>query len=185
MNDKKLQELAALIAKRNAISTEIARIIGRPAFDGHIAAYIASEVFAIDLHVSAANKGFDGHFREGKLVGRSVNVKWRGKADRTLNLSPEPSSSDFYLVFAGPAGPPGSSRGQDRPWEIEKVYCFEAAVLLGQLSKRGVKIGTAGSVADEFWRGAEIFPDARANCLMLSDAQRNALSWFAIRNGGV
>ncbi len=101
MNTKALEKLAGLIAKRNAVCTEIARIIGRPAFDSHVAAYVASEIFGIDLHRSAANKGFDGRFREGKLTGHTVNIKWRGKADRTLNLSPHDSSSDFYLVLAG------------------------------------------------------------------------------------
>ena len=60
MNRRKLEDLASLIVKRNAICTEIARIIARPAFDDHIAAYVAAEIFAIDLPVSASNKGFDG-----------------------------------------------------------------------------------------------------------------------------
>jgi hypothetical protein len=53
----------------------------------------------------------------------------------------------------------GPSVGQDRPFRVEKVYSFDAAVLLKQLRERGVKIGIATSVPNEFWRAAEIFPD--------------------------
>jgi hypothetical protein len=185
MNTGKLEELAKLIAKRNVICTEIARIVDRPAFDSHIAAYIASEIFSIELHVSASNKGFDGRFRNGNLAGRSVNVKWKGKGDRILNLSPDDSASDFYLVLAGAAAAPGSSLGQDRPFLLEKVYCFDAAVLLKQLRERGVKIGIAGSVAGEFWRAAEVFPSCRNNLLIMSDDQRKALSLFTRKGMGV
>lgn len=179
INEDALKQLAALIAKRNAIGTDIARVISRPAFDGHIAEFVASEVFGIDLHGSASNMGFDGRFREGDLAGRTVNIKWRGKNDGTLNLSSTVPPPDFYLVLAGAALSPGSSRGADRPWLIEAVYFFEAPALVRALHDRGIKVGTACGVAQEFWREAEVFPVNRGKHLQLDDAHRKALSWFA------
>ena len=149
MDTGTLKRLAALIAERNSVNTEIARLIGRPAFDGHITEFLAAEIFGIDLHGSAANRGFDGRFREGQLAGRTVNIKWKGKNDGTLNLSSTVPPPDFYLVFAGAVASPGSSRGDDRPWVIESVYFFDAPGLVRALVGRGIKVGTACGVAKE------------------------------------
>jgi hypothetical protein len=180
MNKDALKQLAALVARRNALSTDIARLIRRPAFDGHIAEFIASEVFGIDLHGSAANKSFDGRFNKGDFAAKSVNIKWRGKNDGTLNLSPTAPPPDFYLVLAGATSSPGSSRGADRPWLLEAVYFFEALALGRALRDRGIKIGTASGVAQEAWREAEVFPVNRNKHLQLDDVAREALSWFAV-----
>jgi len=185
MNADALRQLAGLVAKRNAVCSEIARVIGRPAFDSHIAEFIASEVFGIELQVSASNKGFDGRFCQGNLTGRTVNIKWRGKNDGTLNLSPAVPPPDFYLVLAGATSAPGSSRGKDRPWLIEAVYLFDAPVLVGAIRDRGTKVGTACSVASEFWHQAEVFPKNRNKDLRLDDVSRAALSWFALGKLGV
>ena len=68
--------LASLIRQRNAAEIKIAAIIGRPASIGHLGEYIASKIFNIDLVRSASHKAIDGHFSDGPLAGRSVNIKW-------------------------------------------------------------------------------------------------------------
>ena len=185
MNTTALKQLAELLSKRNELGAEIARLIGRPAFDGHIAEFVGSEIFGIDLHSSAANRGFDGRFRDGQLAGKSVNIKWRGKNDGTLNLSPTVPPPDFYLVFAGATSSPGSSRGDDRPWLVDAAYLFDAPALVRALSSRGIKVGTACAVSTEFWRDAEVFPVNRSKHVQLDKATREILRWFASAEQGV
>lgn len=76
-----LIQLAALLKQHNAITNEIARLIGRPAEMGHVGEYLAAKLFAIDLSPSASTKSIDGYFADGSLAQRSVNIKWYGKKD--------------------------------------------------------------------------------------------------------
>ena len=71
-----LIQLSRLIKKRNLLAGEVTALIHRPAELGHIGEYIASEVFHITLEEWAARKSIDGHFSDGPLNGRSVNIKW-------------------------------------------------------------------------------------------------------------
>jgi hypothetical protein len=170
-------------AAQNAISKQIAALIGRPASDGHLGEYVGSVIFGIDLERSAANKGFDGRFRQGPFAGKTVNLKWKGKRDGTLNLSREVPPPDFYLVLTGQESPAGSSRGADRPWFLEAVYLFEAPTLVNALVTRGVQIGVATGVAKEFWSQAQIFPEQQNGLLVLEDRQRKALVMFGANKG--
>ena len=97
-----LRDLAEFIREMNAAGAKIAALLGRPATVGHAGEYIASVIFDIDLHQSAATKGHDGYFNAtSPLAGRSVNVKWATATDGLLDLSPDPDTDD-YLVFTGP-----------------------------------------------------------------------------------
>src|SRR5436190_16511565 len=88
-----LTQLAELIRRRNALGKDITQIIGRPSLIGHLGEYIAARVFDITLEESAINKGFDGRFCKGPLVGKSVNVKWYAKKDSwTFALMRSPTS---------------------------------------------------------------------------------------------
>jgi hypothetical protein len=154
-----LERLAVLIRKKTAVENEIAAIIWRPALLGHVAEYIAAAVFDIELSSSAATAGIDGVFRKGPLAGGSVNVKCYTKHEGLLDLPKHGSAAaDFYLVLVGPKGAAASSRGTTRPWLISQVFLFEREELVGALGLRGVKIGTATSVAAHLWMAAEVYP---------------------------
>jgi hypothetical protein len=173
-----LQELADLIRQRNAISKEITRIIGRPGLIGHLGEFIAATVFNIALETSAVNRGFDGRFKSGPLLGKSVNIKWYGKQEGLLDIRSD-AVPDFYLVLTGPRTKVLHSRGDDRPWFIDSVFLFEAIPLVERLRARQVKLGVATSVRTEFWKLAEVFPSARNNSLPLSSEQCAMLSLFS------
>jgi hypothetical protein len=177
MTVRDLQHLAQLIATRNAVGEEIADLIGRPALIGHVGEFIASRVFRIRLQESASHKGVDGHFTDGPLAGRSVNIKWYPKRQWLLDVNPA-ALPGFYLVMTGPKSGAVSSRGGIRPWTIEAVFLFDAQALFGHLQQRGVKIGIATSVIQEQWRRAEIYPTPRNPALVLSGEQRRLLGLF-------
>ena len=172
-----LRRLAELIESRNAVEREIAEIVGRPGEIGHVGEYIASEVFGIELLESASHRAIDGHFVGGPLAGRSVNIKWYGKAEGLLDITPE-HLPDYYLVLAGPRTAAASSRGATRSWVIDSVFLFDTRKLMPQLEERGIKIGVATSVARRFWDDAEVYP-ARANdSLELTAEQRGMIRMF-------
>jgi hypothetical protein len=181
MND--LVRLAELIRQRNAIEQKITTVIGRPATTGHLGEFIASKVFRIGLADSASLKGIDGQFRDGPLVGRSVNIKFYPKHNGLLALSAD-ASSDFILVLAGPKSPAASSRGQSHPCVIESVFLFDTAALVASLKRRGVKFSAATSIRRHYWEAAEIYPLQRNNSLVLSEEQRQLLALFRSENGG-
>ncbi|MCS7301150.1 MAG: hypothetical protein NZ556_06300 [Fimbriimonadales bacterium] len=71
-----LYRLAKLLRQRNLIDYQIAKLIGRPAEKQHLAEYIAAAILDIELHPSANHKGSDGRFRQGELIGRTVEIKY-------------------------------------------------------------------------------------------------------------
>ncbi len=172
-----LAQLADLIKARNQIAEEITSIIRRPALVGHVGEYIASKIFAIDLEDSASEKSLDGHFTTGPVRDCSVNIKWYGKREGILNITPD-ALPDFYLVLTGAKSSAVASRGKTRPWSIKSVYLFDASGLVLVLRKRGIKIGTATSVIQDLWRGAEIYPSQKNDNLILSESQRELLALF-------
>jgi hypothetical protein len=173
-----LVRLAELIRRRNAIDAEIGAVIGRPALIGHAGEYIAAGIFGIDLHESAVHAGSDGHFRDGPLAGRSVNVKWYGKQAYILDINPS-AACDYSLVMTGPLDTVLHSRGGVRPWCIESVYLFQMAPLLERLAETGVKVGIATSVRKAEWDSAEVFPRTNNPALPLTQEQRDLLTLFA------
>jgi hypothetical protein len=176
MNDE-LARLAALIKRRNALECEITDLIARPASIGHIGEFIASRIFNISLQHSASAKGIDGHFSDGMLKGRSVNIKWYAMREGLLDITPE-FLPDYYLVLAGPRSAAMASRGRTRPWAIESVHIFNTATLIDQLRSRGVTLGIACSVANSFWSNAELHPNTTSTELALSSEQRQQLMLF-------
>ncbi len=173
-----LEQLAQLIKTKNVVDNQIALLVGRPAFIGHVGEYIASIIFKITLADSAVQKGIDGWFTDGALAGRSVNVKWYTKQAGLLDITPS-ALPDYYLVLAGPKTAAVSSRGTFSPWVIDAVYLFHAGNLVEQLELRRVKIGIATSVFAQLWRAAEVFPNSQNRDLVLSREQRHALAVFA------
>jgi len=171
-----LTQLAELIKTRNRIAEEITAVIGRPALIGHVGEYIASRIFAIDLEESASQKSIDGHFTTGLLKGRSVNIKWYGKREGLLDITPD-ALPDFYLVLTGAKASAMSSRGKTRPWLIKSVFLFDAPELCEALRKRGIKMGVETSVRQQHWQAAEVYPGHNAR-LPLSDGQRRFLALF-------
>jgi len=178
MDDLKL--LAALLAQRNEISSEITRIVGRPAQIGHVGEFIASRLLSIELAPSAVNPSWDGRFVGGPLAGRTVDVKWYAKLEGLLDLNPT-RPPDVYLVLTGPRGAAAPSRGDARPWWIDHVFLFEARPLLTRLQARGCKLGVATSVHRAEWDAAELYPSGRCTLLRLTEEQRRLLGLFASR----
>lgn len=176
-----LGKLAQLIRTNNNVGQEISKVVGRPALMSHVGEYIAAEAFDIKLEQSAAHVAFDGRFKGGPLATMSVNIKWFAKRENTLDMIPG-SLPDYYLVLAGPKGPSVSSRNTERPWLITSVFLFRAAELESALKRRGVKIGTATSVADALWQEAEIYPRQLNLALPLSPEQRSLLKLFGQQN---
>jgi len=172
-----LERLADLIDKRNSVAHEIAAVIGRPALIGHVGEYIASRIFHILLEESAARKGIDGHFADGPLTGRTVNIKWYPLRDGLLDITPD-ALPDYYLVLTGPKSAAMSSRGRVRPWVIEGVFLFEARTLVDELKQGGASIGVASSIREDLWSKAEVYPEQTSAVLRLSARQRAALSLF-------
>jgi hypothetical protein len=175
--DREIHKLAQLIRERNDIGSKISRVIGRPALIGHVGEFIASMIFDIRLEDSASSKSNDGYFQSGLLLGKSVNIKWYGKQESILDITPD-SLPDFYLVMTGPKSAALSSRGDIRPWLINQVYLFNADRLVSALSRRGIKIGIATSVRNVYWDEAEIYPRQNNRDLVLSKEQKELLQLF-------
>jgi hypothetical protein len=175
--DEKLQEMADLLDRRNAIDAAIAKVTGRPMTSGHLGEWIASVIFDIELEQSAVAAAIDGRFRSGALQGRSVNVKWYLKREGLLDMTMS-DVLDHYLVLTGPKAAAASSKGSVRPWTITNVYLFDAQDIKNDLLGRGLKIGVASSVRDAIWDAAEVYPrqDPR---LPLTEGQRAQLALFS------
>lgn len=172
-----IQQLGSLIREHNSIGSRIAAIIARPATIGHTGEFIASRIFDIELEPSAVAKGIDGRFKTGPLQGRSVNIKWYGKWESILDLTPS-FHPDFYLVMTGPKALTMTSKGGIRPWLIDFVFLFDAAELSNRLVQRGVNIGVATSVQQQVWLDAEIYPRPTCKLLSLNSHQREQLAVF-------
>jgi hypothetical protein len=82
MEEDSLARAAVLLRERNAIDSELARLIQRPMTSGHLGEWIAAHVFDIELEPSAVAAGIDGRFRSGPLQGRTVNIKVVSQARR-------------------------------------------------------------------------------------------------------
>jgi hypothetical protein len=175
MND--LDRLAALLREHNQIGEQISAVIGRPALTGHLGEFIASRVFEIELERSANATGYDGRFRDGDLIGRTVNVKCYLKLE-TLDINPK-SIPDFYLVLSGPRSSAMNSRGATRPFVISHVFLFDANELCDTLRTRNIKLSTGTSLRRELWDAGELYPENRSSRYTLSDAQRSTLALFA------
>ena len=172
-----IEELKPLLQKRNQIDNQIAKLIDKPALQGHIGEFIASKIFDIKLHDSATHSGSDGIFNSGPLKGKEVNVKWYGKREGILDIRPE-YIPDYYLVFTGPKISPQSSKGTSRPLIIESVFLFEATSVIERLKQRDIKIGVATSVISKEWLNAEIYPDPTNMPLPLTNIQKEMIALF-------
>ena len=176
-DDAQLAEFAALIRERNSIDARIGAILNRPATVGDIGEWIAAKVFDIELAAAANNTAFDGHFTTGSLAGRTVNVKTYLQQYGSLSTTEHPAL-DCYLVFIGPKGPLGSSRGRLRPFCIESVHLFDARTLVAEVKQNGGKIGNETGIRVAQWNTAEIYPRSTNTSLVLTDKQRAQLAMF-------
>ena len=173
-----LQALAELIKERNPIDAAISEIIGRPAQSGNIAEFVAAEIFGIKLHPSANHIGSDGYFAGGNLEGKSVNIKFKSKNDRDLDIALK-TPPDFYLVLTGKRAVAESSRGTTQPWQIAGAFLFNHDELVSDLKSRNVKIGDdPSSIKGSLWNEAEIYPSPTNPNIPLSPSQKQMLQLF-------
>ena len=179
-----LEQLASLLARRNAIDEEIAALIGdRPALRGHVGEWIAQEIFRVTLEESAVQKDFDGRFADGPLAGTKVNVKWYGKRTGLLDINPD-GVPNYYLVMTGSKAVAMTSRGQTLPWVITEVFLFDAPALVEQFRVQKRRLGVAAYVRQHEWEAARVYPEAAPRArLTLTDAQREELKLFAETGG--
>ena len=174
-----LEQLAPHLVRRNDIDEKISGLIHRPAIRGHIGAWIAHELFGVTLEESAAKRSIDGRFADGPLAGKTVNVKWYGKREGVLDISPDPAGVlDYYLVMTGPKAGATTSKDKTRPLVITEVFLFDARALVEQFRVQKRRRGVASFVLKHEWEEAEVYPAASAR-LTLTDAQREALKLFA------
>ena len=180
-----LKQFARLIKQLNTTMDKIACRTGRPALIGHTGEYLAKEIFSVELHESGNKEGFDGWFprhrgfQPASLRGKTVNIKWYTKREGILDIK-LPNGPDYYLVFAGPKTPPRSSRKTTRPWVINSVHLFEGESLIKKLRGRPrlKKIGIATSVAEEYWKESEIYPNQANPALIPTLSQQQQLVLF-------
>ena len=180
---KRLNGLSELVARRNAISTEIAAILGRPAELGHLGEFIASVLFDIALEPSATNRGFDGRFTKGLLSGKTVDVKTYAKREGIIDLRTK-DLPDYYLVLSGPRSAAATSKGKGRPWVIDGIHLFDAKELVSSLLSRGLRVSVATSVAAHYWTAAEVYPKQTCKLLELRPDQRSWVEAFGRHRAG-
>jgi uncharacterized protein YciI len=173
----RLNQLSELVARRNAISGEIAAILGRPAQIGHLGEFLAAELFGVELEAAANNRSYDGRFTGGVLAGKTVDVKTYPKREGIIDLRTE-HLPDYYLVIAGPKSTVASSRGQDRPWIIDSIHLFDAKALVEALLAKGLRVSVAASVSAELWAPAEVYPDNVCQLLALRPEHEQWLAAF-------
>ena len=179
MRRDELEQLASLLARRNASDAKIADLIDRPALRGPIGEWIAQEIFKVKLAQSANQEGFDGWFADDPLAGQTVNVKWYGKRGGLLDINPA-SVPNNYLVLTGPKAEATTSKGQTRPLVITEVFLFDALALVEQFYVQKRRLGVAAYVRQHEWEAARIYPAAAPSArLTLIDAQQEALKLFA------
>ena len=172
-----LVQLADLIKTRNWVEGYISTLVGGSAQMAQVGAFIASRVFRIAPQDSASRRDVDGHFVQGPLGGRLVNIRWHPNREGVLDLNPD-ALPDFYLVLAGPESPAAASRNAARPWLIASVYLFDAQALVDELRGLGIRITTATSIPQDLWQRGEVYPNQSASILALSAAQRRMLALF-------
>ena len=80
----------------------------------------------------------DGHFADGPLAGRSVNVKFHPKLEGLLDIRPD-GVPDYYLVLTGPRSLAMFSRGQTRPLSIQAVFLLEGAAVVEEEYARDLR----------------------------------------------
>ena len=90
--------------------------------------FVAARIFNIRLADSATTKGIDGHFVDGPLAGKSVNVKKYSKNDHLLGIKRD-AVPEVYLVLTGPKAPATSSRRATHPWTIAEIFLFDGPAL--------------------------------------------------------
>lgn len=174
----RLDELADLIRRKNAIDADIAAIVGRPAQMGHVGEHVAAEIFWHCARAFSINEVHRRLLRHGSLGGpvsqHQVVRETGGVAGSCAQLPPGLLPSDDRTQ-----GPAMSSRGGVRPWLISHVFLFESTNLYDALDRTGSKIGVATSVRAHLWAEAELFPEQRNPSLPLTSDQRNALLMFS------
>jgi hypothetical protein len=149
--------VARLIRQRNEMDGEITRIINRPVVGGHLAAWLANELFDVDLEPVGSADTLDGRFTSGALATRTVNIQWIGERNGYFDTTSS-DQPDFRLVFTGPKALALTREGVVRAMRIDGCYLFDDRLLRAQQLARGASVGAPSSVPAAEWEAAEIFP---------------------------
>ena len=178
----RLTDLARAVHKKNRADARVARLMAKQALPGHFGEFVAAMVFQIRLCRTANQKAFDGVFRGGALDGKTVNIKYKTKHDRLLNLKNEGEvRPDYYLVMTGPKKRAKPPPGEIRSWVIESVFLFDARALVCELKALNPRktIGVAAGVPVDLWKKAMIYPDGVSPLLSVTGDQRDRLALFS------
>lgn len=179
--DESLRLLSEYVRKRNHVDNELAKIIGRSAEKGHLGEFIASHIFGIELHKSAAYKGSDGLFKEGRLRGKSVNVKWYSLQEYIIDIR-EAFLPDYFLIMTGPLA--NKLRAKSRLLFIDSVFLFDAHKLIDELKVKGEPVYEKAPtpIDSSYWKPAELYPNNSSSHIMpLIPQQIELLSLFGSR----
>ena len=175
MNDS-IRRLSKKLNQRNDLDFAIHEdYIAKPVTTGNLGEYIASKIFDIKLQESGSTKSFDGEFRSGALVDKTVNIKWYTVRRNILALHKD-RTPNYYLVLSGPKFA-GSSKGVFYPLSIENVYLFKTDDLFDALK---VPIGNPTSIKQQLWDDAEIYPNNKSQEIEITDQQIKDLENFKI-----
>lgn len=176
---EKIEEFSQLIHQRNEIDHKIVKYIEWPAEKGHIAEWIASKVFPIELNGNSNQPEYDGVFNSGSLKGKFVDIKYHAVNNHLLNINSKLTNDVYLLVFTGPYETAQSSRDKDRPFCISNIYLFNENELYMELKDR-VKISVATSVKKKYWDENEIYPNSKKNLDI--ELNREAIELFRCKN---
>jgi hypothetical protein len=172
-----LAQLAELIKTRNWVDGYISTLANCSPQMAPVGAFIASRVFRIASPKPASRRSCEGHFAQGSLAGRSVNIRWLPRPGGVLDIDLD-ALPDFFLVLAGSRHQGTSRGGGSQPWLIASVHLFDAGALVDELRRRGTRITTATPVPQDLWQEAEVYPTQHNPILALSAGQREMLAQF-------
>ena len=168
---QKLRGLASEIREWNSQGKRL-----EPNEIGCIGDEIGACVFRVELADDRNRQGIDGHFKVGRLTGKTVNIRMYSTRDGNLDIHPpHKDGPDYHLVLTGPK----KHAGSPKPLGIEEVFLFKTETLVATL--RG-KSGVAVSVPIEAWDGARIYRASPPIVPGLTRQQREMLQLFRLTN---
>ena len=176
---EQIKEFSELINQRNEIDHKIVKYTRRPAEKGHIAEWVASKAFPINLNERGNQSEYDGIFNSGDLKGKYVDIKYHAVNNHIMNINSKLTSEVYLLVFTGPYESAQSSKGKDRPFCISNIYLFNENELYEKL-KNWVKISVATSVRKTYWEEKEIYPNNKENFDL--ELNREVIELFRCKN---
>ena len=169
--EEELRCLARRIRQRNSSGREFI-----PYEVGCIGDEIGACIFCVELADDRNRRRIDGHFKVGRLAGKTVNIRMYSTRDRDLDIHPpHRDGPDYHLVLTGPEK---HAEGSPKPLGIEEVFLFETELLV---STHGASDDPT-SVPDNEWNDARIYRASPPFAPELDPQQQEMLRLFRLTN---